>query len=251
MHTLYKKLFLSRIDAAVAGSRAAAAIDHQGLKGQIRQILVRDLFRPLLPFHMSVGTGKIISSDGRMSSEQDLILYDRQIIPAFLVDEQLGLFPIESVSATIEVKSNLTREELVKSHTAAQGLASFPILAGFFNPDGTLAPHETARPVSYLFAYNTDLSENGKSEMERYEEVLVQAQAKSAEPLGDPPIKAICVAGRGFWGWDRNIGWNPKTQSPANESTNESVLGFLAHLSRQHTTIIAGRGRPQMEHYLV
>lgn len=43
MNTAYRDLALGRISATVAAAQAAARVKHQGLKGQLREIFVREL----------------------------------------------------------------------------------------------------------------------------------------------------------------------------------------------------------------
>lgn len=115
MHTAYRALLSSHVMTAVNAARAAAAISHRGVRGRIREILVGELFRPLAPADIGVGTGQVISSAGDTSAEQDVVIYDRRVLPPALFKGDLGVFPIESVVATIEVKTTLTAQELKRS----------------------------------------------------------------------------------------------------------------------------------------
>ena len=81
MNKLFRDLVVARIAAAVAEARAAAGVPHPGVKGQIREILIRELFRPLLPAAIGVGHGHIVSSvEGKISSEQDIVIYDQRLL---------------------------------------------------------------------------------------------------------------------------------------------------------------------------
>jgi hypothetical protein len=108
MHETYRNFIRVWVEAAVGAGRAATGVSHLGLRGEVREILVRDLFRPLLPADVGVGTGEIISYTNQTSSQTDIILFDRRILPPVLFEDRLGLFPIESVLYAIEVKSKLT-----------------------------------------------------------------------------------------------------------------------------------------------
>src|SRR5512146_1110482 len=113
MNTLFRDVFRARIAAAITEARSVSAVPHQGVKGQIREILIRELFRPLLPADLGVGHGHIVSSvEGRVSRERDVVIYDRRLVPPVLYERSLGLFPLECTLAAIEVKSRLSREEL-------------------------------------------------------------------------------------------------------------------------------------------
>ena len=59
MNDIYEPLFLERAAAAIGEARAAAAVKHRHGKGAIREFLIRDLFRSLLPSSMGVATGQL------------------------------------------------------------------------------------------------------------------------------------------------------------------------------------------------
>lgn len=100
MNDTYRALFVSRIAAAIGAARATADLTHTGVKGTIREILIRDLFRPLLPSDVGIGTGQIATSAGALSPQQDVVIYNRRVLPPVLFEETVGVFPVESVLAT-------------------------------------------------------------------------------------------------------------------------------------------------------
>lgn len=131
MNSLFRDVFLARIAAAIGEARAASAIPHQGVKGQVREILIRELFQPLLPADFGVGHGHIVSSvEGKVSRERDVVIYDRRLVPPVLYERSLGLFPVECTLAAIEVKSRLTREELRDADAKASELFDFKDQSG-------------------------------------------------------------------------------------------------------------------------
>jgi hypothetical protein len=115
----YKAIFRARAIHALAEAQAAAHLSHPGVKGKVREILVADLLRPLLPADLGIGSGQIIEAKtGRLSKEQDITLYDRSIVPPITFDVAHAIVPIEAVLYTIEVKSKLTKAELIKATKA-------------------------------------------------------------------------------------------------------------------------------------
>jgi hypothetical protein len=122
---LYRAMFKARVQAAVAMATAVknapppASKVHPGVQGQIREILVRELFRPLLPPDIGVGTGQLIDRCNNLSPETDIILFDRRLAPPMMLNESLGLFPIESCLFVVEVKTTLDSGNLKNSHKAA------------------------------------------------------------------------------------------------------------------------------------
>ena len=96
-----------------------ANVDHPGMKGKIREIAVKNLFKPLLTKNIAIGSGKIVDHRGIQSKETDVILYSNDIHPAILYSEHddIGLFPVETCLYAIEVKStNIDDEVVLSSH---------------------------------------------------------------------------------------------------------------------------------------
>lgn len=81
---LYRNLVIERVRYAVAAARAAQPLEHSGTKGSIREVLMADLFRPLLPADLGIASGIVISAfDDAQSAQQDIIIFDKRIIPPF------------------------------------------------------------------------------------------------------------------------------------------------------------------------
>jgi hypothetical protein len=185
MNTLYRKQFTTRIRYALEASRAVAELEHQGLKGAIREVLIADLFQPLLPADIGVATGVLVSSfDERQSAQQDIIVFDRRILPPILFEQGPAIIPIESVLAVIEVKSRLTATELQKAH------ANVASVRDLFMVQNENQAEVTSAPMTLLFALDTDLVVGGITERDRYVSYFGD---------GPPTIRGICVAGRCFW----------------------------------------------------
>ena len=63
MNSAYRSIFISNISVAINGAMAASTVTHPGVLGTIREILIRNLFRPLLPADIGIGTGQIVTFD--------------------------------------------------------------------------------------------------------------------------------------------------------------------------------------------
>lgn len=239
MHEAYRNFVRARVEAAVGAARAATDISHFGLRGEVREILVRDLFRPLLPADIGVGTGQIISYTNQTSPQTDIILFDKRILPPVLFEDRVGLFPIESVLYAVEVKSKLTATELRDADKAAAQLLEFAYAPGYYEPSGVPRHHEFVHAVSALIALDSDLNPSGMSEIERYD---------SQRGSGEPHIRSICVAGRGYWYWFAG-GWK---LWPSGYPFSE-VVSFLGGVMNTYTyrEIAASRGEPRMGRLLI
>jgi len=236
VNSTYRDLILANVQAAVGAARAAKGITHKGLKGQLREIVIRDLFRPLLPADVGVGTGKIITADNHQSRQKDIVIFDKRILPPILFEGRTGLFPVESVLYTIEVKSILTKGELKSSHTGASELLDFNYISGKYDDDNEPIDHKIERVIPEILAFDSDLGAQGKEEVQRYDELRGQEE---------PAIRAICVVGRGHWYWYKDA-WRtwPRTYP------FEEVVGFVATIMNMYRKVAATRLEPRMGKYL-
>lgn len=235
----YKELLRSRVQAAIAQALIAKnSISHSGVKGDIVEILIKELFQPLLPSDIGIGTGQIIENNNNLcSTQQDIILYDKSILPPILFQHNIGIFPVESVLYTIEVKTTLNAEELRKSHKAAGKLIKFGFLPGQTDSRGNPKHHKIESPISVLFALTSDLTSSGKSEAQRYKEIYGSDY---------PFLSAICVAGKEYW-YESRGGW---INVPAKDKYDE-VLSFIGGVMNTYRSIASSRGNPKLGNYII
>ena len=101
-------------EALVAAFEAGGLATTPGLTGSSREVPVRQQLSQLLPHGMGVGSGCVIDSFGNASRQMDVILYENEICPAFMLnrDPASTYYPCEGVIAVGEVKSTLASAEL-------------------------------------------------------------------------------------------------------------------------------------------
>lgn len=92
-------------------------ISHALSKGQRREeIVIKRYLEKYLPLKYGISSGIVIDSCGGQSKQQDIIIYDRlntmRLFGERRDDDNQVFIPIENVFAVIEVKSNLTNEEI-------------------------------------------------------------------------------------------------------------------------------------------
>lgn len=191
-NSVFKNNFQRNVASAISDAHAASDVAHPALTGQVREILVSRMLRPVLISEVNIGTGKIVNSQGKLSKQIDVILYASQILPPSLYDEKTGLFPIESCLYSIEVKSKLNATNLKEAIDKAVSVHSLPVLQSEHWTGTTIVKSGTPLPVNTLFAFSSDLTNGGKSEIERYRELDKNANTK-------PAFQAICVIGKGYW----------------------------------------------------
>ncbi len=86
---------------------------HPGEFGMFRERLVRELLTNFLPPCYGVSEGYIIGHNNNdMSTQCDIIIYHKDYTPNFQTSEDQRFFPIESVIAVGEIKSEITSNVL-------------------------------------------------------------------------------------------------------------------------------------------
>ncbi|QGH30804.1 DUF6602 domain-containing protein [Kluyvera intermedia] len=234
----YQALLRSKVQSAMAQAKAAAGFSHQGVKGTVLEILVSQLFRPLLPADIGMGTGQIIDSyTGKMSNQIDIILYDKAILPPIIFDANTGLFPIESVLYTIEVKTTLNSKELTTAHESAKTIRQdFSYRPGLKDINNNELNHSIEKAISVVFALKSDLKKDGISEAERYKKVFKE---------NNRFISAICVADREYCYEDRGY-W----RSTRDTGDYDEILLFISGISNTYKRISNSRMQPLLGHYI-
>ena len=82
-------------------------IYHPGEFGTYREEIVKSLLKSILPQKFGISSGFVITKNGKISTQCDIIIYDNQNCPRFESDERQTFFPMECVVAVGEVKSDI------------------------------------------------------------------------------------------------------------------------------------------------
>jgi hypothetical protein len=167
-NNIFRERLIAKIKAAKAEYNNVTAIDHPYMKGRIREIFVQNLIEPFLPEDFKVGSGKITDVNGNLSSETDLIIYSNKLIPPIMYGERLGVFPVDSCIATLEVKSKLTAAEIDDTIKKSDKMLGLGYTSGKFSSVGTPLPHSVGVATRNLFAFESDITD--KDELVRYSE---------------------------------------------------------------------------------
>ncbi len=196
----------SNIERCLREAENCARLEHSGMVGAVRQLLIEQILQPLLPEGIRTGTGKITDQKGDLSRETDVVIYDRRSVPPLMYDDKNGVFPIECVYYAIEVKSTLDSENFEDVITKGERLR---LLAG-------------RQPHSAVFAFKSNLK------VEKDSERFIQRQKDLKAP---PPVNVFCIAGReyGFW----NQRWNLFSPPTAHAEIVAFVVGIINTLLKE------------------
>ena len=190
-HSIFRDRIINEVGYAVNEARNISVVDHSGLRGRFRELVASKLLTPMLPSGYSIGSGKICDQYGGLSNETDLIIYNSSILPPIMYGDNDGIFPLEASFYSIEVKSllNATAVKDAISKGERQLELSSPLSQPQMTENGTAINYPV---VLTLFAFDSDLSGDGKNELERYSE-------NDPNWLTNPVLRAVCVVGKGYW----------------------------------------------------
>jgi hypothetical protein len=109
-----------KISAALsAQAEVVSGTGHAATTGRLRELLVQRFFRPHLPSALGIRSGVIIDSVGKRSRQQDCVIVDSRLPLIDVGSENEALIIAESVIATVEVKSYLSKGELLDALESA------------------------------------------------------------------------------------------------------------------------------------
>ena len=245
---------MAAVEAALLHTaQIPANAGHPLHRGTPREAFIRQFLADHLSEELAIGHGEIISADSQPSevrNQFDIVLYKRHF-PKLPFGGGVNAFLAESVVATIEVKSTLTKEELRSPIKAAHNLKA---LHRHFAPNRymSLLQHPRPSPLCYVVAYN------GPARLETAREWLLTlcTEEKIVLPelppliqqrygIGCPTIDGIFLLGKGFVQFDNLVpGFLPpdqRTQHPEmryyiGKTTNGTLLTFFVFL----TDVVAG-----------
>src|SRR5947209_3872606 len=122
----------------LAQSKIPANAGHSLHKGTPRENFIKEFLEGHLSEYAAVGTGEIIDANSQPKERRnqiDIVIYRRDY-PKIRFGKDIHAFLAESVIATIEVKSLLTKEELEGAMSVARTIKSLrrnlmPSILGF------------------------------------------------------------------------------------------------------------------------
>lgn len=118
--------------------------------GRRREDDLREFLRAFLPHRLGIGSGEIAASDGSVSPQIDLIVYDTLETPLLDQSESSIVVPVEGVYGVVEVSSRLDITKLREDVAKIREVKALEKLAFWQGADdivNTYAPHGTSLEV--------------------------------------------------------------------------------------------------------
>lgn len=173
------------IKGLIGETNALKNLDQRSLKGRLRELFTQRVLSKFLTRQFGVGTGVIINQGGEQSKEIDIVVYDNRILPPFIEEQKIGVYPAESVLAAIEVRSWVNKAIIQEYSGAATKL-----FGDIYNPRLSLYKDlDRFRPLYSLVGFY----DNGIFKNKKREEIL-QWMMNNAKPLF-----GVCLVNKFSW----------------------------------------------------
>jgi hypothetical protein len=212
-----------------------SALQHPGLKGSSLEEVVRRFLREYLPATLDVSTGVIVDSTGNISRQIDIIISDAAKTPIFYRKGDIRVIPVEGVYSVMEVKADLTTQELERAFKNMKSVRELQKTA-YEVDDGPIKKRKNlygrewqAWPTNYfVFAFDS-------APLDKLGSLLAQWYTEERLPEWER-IDTICVLNRGaILNQDQN-GFYDALPSPGSivgsYETERALLLFYSLISR-------------------
>ena len=211
----------------IALAEHESRLQHLGLKGRFRELLIDNILTPWLPPYVSCGTGMIIAAENkrRDSTQDDIIIYDKSLAPPVLASNSApeGVFLLNSVLARVEVKSTLRRKDAKDFVKSSLEIADMKFSV---RPNCVSALES---PFNLLFAFASDAKggDDPDFEVKRLHEVMAEC---GVDP-GWGIVSMLCVPGKGFWKLGIGDGGKRVWQRMNPTSASDHLVWFVGCVS--------------------
>jgi hypothetical protein len=132
---------------------------HPGEYGMYRENICKDFIKYFIPARLQIGQGFVINTNNEVSSQCDLVLFDKFSTPLLENEEKQRFFPVETVCAIGEVKSVLSKsnfKEAINKLAKIKRLREFIDNPTFIKRESKLgnAPYNPIDiPYDHLFSF--------------------------------------------------------------------------------------------------
>jgi hypothetical protein len=108
--SLIKQHTSAIIKGFITEAKAVKNLDNKTQKGRLIELFTSKILAKFLTNQFGMGTGVIVNLHGDQSKQIDIIIYDNRILPPFIEEEKVGVYPAECVLGVVEVRSWISKE---------------------------------------------------------------------------------------------------------------------------------------------
>ena len=106
---IFRSAFSQRAKVLFHDDEKRNKLRHPGEFGTYREGITRDFLQSFLPQRLAIDTGFIVNALGETSGQIDLVIYDPSLTPPLESKNRQRFFPVETVIAAGEVKSDVDK----------------------------------------------------------------------------------------------------------------------------------------------
>lgn len=195
---------------------ASSPLNHRLTKGELRELFVTNVLASFLTKQFDTGTGIIVNQKEEQSNQTDIIIYDNRILPPFIKEQHIGVYPAESVVGVIEVKSALDKKAILDSEKSAKILQDT-----IYNPSSSFyRDYRDMKPLSATIGFYGIGSQ----------ELADQEKGKKWLQTNVQYNFALCLIGKFSWLKLGNKGWVRSANNFNFEETKRFIAVFLDNL---------------------
>ena len=198
------------IKGLIEEADALKNLDQTSLIGRLRELFIAKILSKFLTSQFGTGTGVIINQKGEQSKQIDIIIYDKRILPPFVQEEKVGVYPAECVMAVIEVRSWISKEIIKEYSDSAKKL-----YGEIYNPASSLfySPPKLKPLYSLIGFYDRGIFKSNS------EEEILNGMMNNAKPLF-----GVCLVNK--LSWLRVV--RPEGSLKMVDENNEETKAFVA-----------------------
>ena len=111
----FRSAFAQRAKVLFRDDSKQNRLSHPGEFGTYREAIVRDFLQSFLPQRLAIDTGFVVNALEEISGQIDLIIYDPSLTPPLESKNRQRFFPVETVIAVGEVKSDVNRDQFTEA----------------------------------------------------------------------------------------------------------------------------------------
>ena len=205
--TIIQRYSTAIVSGLVEKIQSLSVLKHNLTKGELRELFVNDVMSSFLTNQFGIGSGIIINQYGLQSHQNDILIYDNRVLPPFIKEQNIGVYPVESILGVIEVKTNLTRDSLLETESKFKDLR-----------------HRICHPKYSYYNTSAYIPICGMIGFYGYGSKEIK-DSSGAKWLNEnfKNLFAICLVGR--FSWLRTKGWSICRHNP---ETYEETKRFIA-----------------------
>lgn len=177
--------------------------EHGGITGNSREHRWIDFFRKIIPQKFAIEQGvMIMDSDGRISKEVDIAVFDNQYTPYLFQYGSLKFIPIEAVAIVIECKS--TKWDKVKLSEWSNAISELKTnstgiarMAQGYMISKTAKTQNSTRPIKILVSMKLNPEEDTVTDIENVFDIILYESKQKEDKAIEVKIPNI----------EKNLGW--------------------------------------------